>query len=92
MAHVEWVARLLGCSAEDWDVGTMWQQQQFQMQGAVSCDSVQGSMSPRPFRIKRRTVQTVSRHLTVGRVEGGWEVEAGQGGASGPGQYLELRQ
>ena len=74
----------------------MWQQQQFQMQCAVSCDSVQSSMSPRPFRIKSpvQTVTTVSRHLNVGRVEGWWrvEVEAGQGGASGPGQYLELRQ
>ena len=49
-------ARLLGCI---WEVGTMWQQQQFQMQSAVSCDSVQSSMSPRPFRIKS-PVQTVT--------------------------------
>ena len=61
----------------------MWQQQQFQMQCAVSCDSVQSSMSPRPFRIKSpvQTVTTVSRHLNVGRVEG-W-VEGGGGGRTG---------
>ena len=71
----------------------MWQQQQFQMQGAVSCDSVQSSMSPRPFRIKPRRANSQQTFNCGKGGEGGrWEVEAGQGGASGPGQYLELRQ
>ena len=57
----------------------MWQQQQFQMQCAVSCDSVQSSMSPRPFRIKSpvQTVTTVSSQQAFkcgkgGGLGGGW--------------------
>ena len=51
----------------------MWQQQQFQMQCAVSCDSVQSSMSPRPFRIKSpvQTVTTSQQAFKCGK-GGGW--------------------